>query len=204
VNPRSPKRKPLRARLRAAATDAILDAAEEVAAERGLEGATCAAIAERAGVAVGTLYNYFPDRDGMLAALFAARRSELGPQIAAAAERSAHLPFAARLRGFIHDVMAAYEAERTFIVLALEADRAMPKVKDPRGSLMNQFTAALEQVLADGARMGVIPAGHHAEYARMLQGQLKALVVWRIADGEPLTRDVDLVVDTFLRGALVP
>ena len=53
MNPRSSSRRvaPLRTRLRAAASDAILDAAEAVAAERGLEGASIAAIAERAGVA---------------------------------------------------------------------------------------------------------------------------------------------------------
>lgn len=60
---------PLKTRLREAASEAILDAVEDILLERGLDGASIASIAERAGVAVGTLYNYFPDRDAMIQAL---------------------------------------------------------------------------------------------------------------------------------------
>src|SRR6516225_144057 len=124
-------------RLREAAHDAILDAAEEVAAERGIDAASCAAIAERAGVAVGTLYNYFPDRDGIIAALFKARRAELVPRVVEAAKTHAHEPFERRLRSFVKDVMGAYQEHRRFLRLALDADRVMPNVKDGRSTLLN-------------------------------------------------------------------
>src|SRR5258708_31841270 len=51
-----------------------------------------------AGVAVGTLYNYFPDRDALLVALFQMRRAQLIPQIEALAEAARTLPFDRRLR----------------------------------------------------------------------------------------------------------
>lgn len=205
MNPRSSRKTaPLRSRQRAAASDAILDAAEAVAVERGLESASCAAIAERAGVAVGTLYNYFPDREGLLTALFKERRAELGPRIAAAAEAAAALAFEPRLRSFVGAVLATYEAHRGFIRLAIEADRAMPKVKDPRMTLMVQLTAALEDIFRDGAAAGALPAGRHEVYARMLLGQMKAVVVWRIAGHQPVDTDAELVVDTFLHGVVAP
>ena len=47
----------------------ILEAAEELVAEEGLDGATTRAIAERAGVAVPSLYRFFADRDDILDAL---------------------------------------------------------------------------------------------------------------------------------------
>lgn len=204
MNPRSSTRKPapLRTRLRAAATDAILDAAEEVAAERGLEEASCAAIAKRAGVAVGTLYNYFPDREGIVTALFKSRRADMIPRITEAAKAHAHHPFERRLRFFVRDVMAAYEERRRFIRLALDADRHMPNVKDARNTVMVTMTAALEKIFADAARMGFFPEGQGREavYARITQGALKALTIWHIENGKPLTDDIDLALDAILHG----
>jgi AcrR family transcriptional regulator len=191
---------PLRTRVRAAASGAILDAAEQVASERGLEEASCAAIAKRAGVAVGTLYNYFPDRNGILAALFKSRREQLIPRVTGAAAAHAHLPFEPRLRGFVKDVMAAYEELRQFLRLALDADRVMPNVKDPRSTLMMAFTAALEAIFRDAGKAGAFPKGREAIYARMVLGSLKSLVHWHLEQGRPLTADVDLVLDAFMRG----
>jgi AcrR family transcriptional regulator len=47
----------------------ILAAAEELVAEGGVDAATTRAIAERAGVAVPSLYRFFADRDDILDAL---------------------------------------------------------------------------------------------------------------------------------------
>ena len=48
---------------------AILDACAETLARRGYGGLTTHAIATRAGVSVGTLYQYFPNRDAVAGAL---------------------------------------------------------------------------------------------------------------------------------------
>src|SRR6476659_8497010 len=80
MNPRSPSESevpPLRERIRLATSAAILAAAEEVFAAEGLEKARMNDIAARAGVAVGTLYNHFKDRDDLLAGLLTVRREEL-------------------------------------------------------------------------------------------------------------------------------
>jgi AcrR family transcriptional regulator len=49
--------------------DLILDVAAELFAEVGYESATTNAIAERAGISIGSLYRYFPDKDAILRAL---------------------------------------------------------------------------------------------------------------------------------------
>jgi AcrR family transcriptional regulator len=46
--------------------DTIQGAAQRVIARHGLAGASMSAIAEEAGVAKGTLYLYFEDRDDLL------------------------------------------------------------------------------------------------------------------------------------------
>jgi DNA-binding transcriptional regulator YbjK len=49
--------------------DRLLEAAAEVIAEIGYESATTNAIAERAGVSIGSLYRYFPDKQAILRTL---------------------------------------------------------------------------------------------------------------------------------------
>jgi AcrR family transcriptional regulator len=49
--------------------DLLLDAAAEVIAEQGLQAATAEAIAQRARTAKGSLYQFFPNRDAVVAAL---------------------------------------------------------------------------------------------------------------------------------------
>ena len=49
--------------------EAILEAASQVFAELGYARATTNKIAERAGVSVGSLYQYFPNKDSLMASL---------------------------------------------------------------------------------------------------------------------------------------
>ncbi|MGA8744412.1 MAG: TetR/AcrR family transcriptional regulator [Solirubrobacterales bacterium] len=62
--------------------DAILAAAAQVFERQGYAGATTNRIAERAGVSIGSLYQYFPNKDAILFAL-AERHLEQGNQLLA-------------------------------------------------------------------------------------------------------------------------
>jgi AcrR family transcriptional regulator len=55
----------------------VLAAVGEIIAESGLEGLTMRRLAERAGVAVATLYNQFGDRDGVIVAFVSAGLDDL-------------------------------------------------------------------------------------------------------------------------------
>lgn len=65
-----PRKIPRQGRSRAT-VDAILDACAEGLISRGYEALTTNSISERAGVSIGTLYEYFPNRDAVGAALAA-------------------------------------------------------------------------------------------------------------------------------------
>jgi AcrR family transcriptional regulator len=56
----------------AARHDAILAAARAIAGEGGMAAVQIAAVAERAGIAAGTMYRYFPSKTEMVTALVAA------------------------------------------------------------------------------------------------------------------------------------
>lgn len=66
----SPKRRVPRQHRSKATTDAIVEAAARVFARVGVEQATTNQIAELAGVSVGSLYQYFPNKQSLLAALY--------------------------------------------------------------------------------------------------------------------------------------
>jgi AcrR family transcriptional regulator len=64
----SPRKAPAQRRSRQT-VDAILQAAARVFAERGFARGTTNRIAERAGVSIGSLYEYFPNKESILVAL---------------------------------------------------------------------------------------------------------------------------------------
>lgn len=62
---------------RALATcDAILEAAARIIGDRGLAGFNTNAVAERAGVSIGSLYQYFPNKDALMAALIVRQQEQ--------------------------------------------------------------------------------------------------------------------------------
>jgi len=57
--------------------EAVLRAAMELVGERGFHGAPVAAIAARAGVAPGTIYRYFRDKDDLIMQTYAAVEGQI-------------------------------------------------------------------------------------------------------------------------------
>ncbi len=67
--PRSTQRKAPKQARSQATVDAIIEAAARILEERGHEGFSTNAVAEKAGVSVGSLYQYFPRKDALIGAL---------------------------------------------------------------------------------------------------------------------------------------
>jgi AcrR family transcriptional regulator len=68
VAPDKPRKKPLQARSNQT-VEAIFDAAIQVLLDGGLGSLTTTRVAERAGVSVGSLYQYFPNKQSLMAAV---------------------------------------------------------------------------------------------------------------------------------------
>src|SRR3954452_16842530 len=107
----------LRARQREQTALAILDAAEEMFADKGLGNAHMNDIALRAGVAVGTLYNHFEDRDALLVALIETRKAELVGRIDLFLERPSTGNFRDDLTGFVQEMGAFFEEHKRFHII---------------------------------------------------------------------------------------
>ena len=81
-----PRKSPVQARS-AASVDAILEATIQVLRHEGREGVTTTKVARRAGVSVGSLYQYFPNKNSLLQATLRSHLKQLHVVLAAACVR---------------------------------------------------------------------------------------------------------------------
>ncbi|HSI48867.1 MAG TPA: TetR/AcrR family transcriptional regulator [Ideonella sp.] len=106
----SPRKAPRQARSQAT-VEAILDAAARVLIERGYAAANTNLVAERAGVSVGSLYQYFPNKDALITALHDRHSRQMDEVMDRAFAASEHLPFDAALQHIIEGVVEAHRVE---------------------------------------------------------------------------------------------
>ncbi|ATB49497.1 TetR/AcrR family transcriptional regulator [Corallococcus macrosporus] len=95
--------------------DTILEAAARVFDQHGYEGANTNRVAERAGVSVGSVYQYFPNKNALLTALH--ERHYL--QMQAVVDRALDAAQGRTLRAVIEDIVAG----------ALALHRAEPRLQ---------------------------------------------------------------------------
>ncbi|GGY26725.1 TetR/AcrR family transcriptional regulator [Paludibacterium paludis] len=100
-----PRRVPRQARSRAL-VEAILEATARVLAERGYAGTNTNLVAERAGVSVGSVYQYFPNKDSLIAAL----HERHAAQMHAAMESALASAHPRDLRGYLAAIVHAWLA----------------------------------------------------------------------------------------------
>ena len=197
------KIQPLRVTLREATGNAILDAAEYVAARDGLSGVSLQAIAERAGVAVGTLYNYFEDKPGLFDALFTRRREELFAAIDAAAKEHRAEPFAAQLHAFVRVVFAYFDTRRNYLRISLEAERLQVVKGGPgkAGAAMQQLQQRAERVLGIGFREKQLREDGADLLATILVSIIRGVLMTRAAGEEDFAQETERAISIFLHGA---
>jgi AcrR family transcriptional regulator len=101
------RKAPRQERSRATVT-AILDATARVLVRRGYAGTNTNRVAETAGVSVGSLYQYFPGKAALVAALHERHARELLEVLDAALAGAEQRSLEATVRALIHAVLAAH------------------------------------------------------------------------------------------------
>lgn len=179
----------------------MLGAAEHVFAERGIHAASMNEIAARAGVAVGTLYNHFKDRDSLLEGLLGLRRAELKERLETSQSSTAAEPFSRQLAALLYALFDHFEAHRPFLTIVMQNELAM-KLKKPNETL-REILKHLERLVKKGIReqlLRISPGGLHPT---LLFGLVRGLIMHELHFGGRgrLTDHVDELVDFFLHGA---
>ena len=101
----SPRKLPIQARS-IATRDAIIEAAAQILARGGLPAFTTNAVAERAGVSIGSLYQYFPNKDALMMALIARQQAERAARVTSVLVDVQDLPLEQAVRLLIKAAIA--------------------------------------------------------------------------------------------------
>ncbi|ATB40553.1 TetR family transcriptional regulator [Cystobacter fuscus] len=210
MSPRSATRskpQPLRERMKEEARVAILEAAEQVIAEQGPSATRMEDIATRVGVSVGTLYNYFEDRQRLLQALLDAQAQQLMAVLDAELERSRGEPYRARLHGLLRSILEHAQKHFRFLSLLLE-ERALrvaasSEELDRHQRLVNALTERLGSLNPEGLAQGVLRPEDASHYPTLLLGMLQSTLMRQFLDRQPTPVDeqIALLLRCFLDGA---
>lgn len=118
----------------------ILEAAARVLESRGIEGYNTNAVAEKAGVSIGSLYQYFPGKDALTIALIISFEEDLLHSVKAAVADSQHDTLTQSLQRTIRALYSAH-TRRSALNLVLEAEehrlqQHIPEHKETLASLV--------------------------------------------------------------------
>jgi len=106
----TPRKRPRQARSQAT-VDAILSATARVLVRAGYDELTTNAVATQAGVSIGSLYQYFPNKESLVAALIEQHIEQMNAAILAELARVAKLPIAEAARSVIELTIRAHAIE---------------------------------------------------------------------------------------------
>jgi AcrR family transcriptional regulator len=112
-----PRKTPVQARA-AVTVGAISEATIQVLLSDGVERLTTTRVAERAGVSVGTLYQYYPNKQALVMAVVSDHLDKVASAVERACEQARHKPLAEMIRTVVEAFLAA-KLERTDISFAL-------------------------------------------------------------------------------------
>ncbi|MGA9472210.1 MAG: TetR/AcrR family transcriptional regulator [Terriglobales bacterium] len=112
-----PRKTPIQARS-TVTVEAISEAAIQVLLRHGAERLTTTRVADRAGVSVGTLYQYYPNKQSLLFAVLEHHLNNVAARVEAACESACHKPLAEMIREMVEAFVDA-KMERADISVAL-------------------------------------------------------------------------------------
>jgi AcrR family transcriptional regulator len=165
---------------RAAAREGILAAAHRQVAEGGCASASIVAVAERAGVAAGSIYRHFPSRAELLAEVLTNATGRAHALFAARADDPS-LPPPQRLAACVTVFTERALADRG-LAYALHAEPAEPEVLRARAAGCRAYAQTLASLLRTGAAAGDWPAADADAQAAALVGALLGALVGPLAD----------------------
>lgn len=160
------RKQPRQARSRTT-TAALLEAAAHILGERGWPATTTNAVAERAGVSIGSLYQYFPNKLALVEAVRQRHFEEVLAVLAAAADPRA--PRRQRIAALVDGMIGVHARHpAAYRVLLEEAPRAQ-EGRRARDSFLSECSRAYEELYLVNAR-------HAAADSRAAAGVLAAAI----------------------------
>jgi AcrR family transcriptional regulator len=147
----------------------ILEASARILESDGLRGLNTNAIAAKAGVSIGSLYQYFPNKDAIVLALISSFEDKLHNSVLEAAQAGRGQPLKPRLRLLVRALVTAhYDPSRLNRVLEAEEERLGSEADGAA------FHAGVLQLLRDHKNEVAVPVSAATE--RVVVSILRAVI----------------------------
>jgi AcrR family transcriptional regulator len=139
--PLTPRKLPRQARAHAT-HGAIVEAATHIIAKGGLAAFNTNAVAQRAGVSIGSLYQYFPNKDALMVALIHRQQQTQLANVQAALSASEDVDFETAVRLLVRAAMQ-HHRDDILLATALDHEEARLPLSDMLSEYLDQGGGAL-------------------------------------------------------------
>ncbi len=174
--------------------EAVLEAAAQILEAGGLAAFNTNAVAARGGVSIGSVYQYFPGKDAVMAALIRREAARFDAALAAGLSHAAELPLAAAVAALVQVAVAHQTArpnlarildlEERRLGVAGEADAADRATADRLATFLAQRGIPRAQVAALDLRnltRGMVDGAPAAEPLDLARRITRAAIGYRAA-----------------------
>ena len=184
----------------------IRDAAMRVIARKGMAAATMQEIADEAGVAKGTIYLYFRDRDDVVEKAFENAMSDLHKRVDDALEAPG--TFEQKLRAVLSAQIGFFQANREFFRLYISLRYPEGNAQQQRRQKRHcqpQYQSRVERIAAmlrEAMERGEIRQMDPMRLALFIIEGSSAVIIQRVLDEAPPLEeaDIELIAGTILGG----
>ena len=158
---------------------AVVEAAATLLAEQGYAGCSIAAVADRAGMAAGTVYNHVAGKAELIAEVF---RSIAGREVEVVRRAAATGTALDRLTAVVETFAgrALKSPRRAYVLLVEPVD---PLIDALRLEFRRAFRDVIAAAIDDGVAGGELPPQHAALVAAALVGAIGEALVGPLASG---------------------
>ena len=189
--PLRPRKQPTQARS-AATVASIIEAAAQILETDGLEGFNTNAVARRAGVSVGSLYQYFPSKDALTAALIEREKRQFYNDAAVAlTQRSGKTALE-----YLIGASVRQQLQRPMLARLLDLEEGRPALRDETGDA--QFEALVVAIVKRARPSHKHPQVAARDLLAMVRGMADAAGERGETDLEDLERRLNAAVFGYL------
>ena len=180
----------------------ILEAAVKVFARQGFHQSTVAQIAKEAGVADGTIYLYFKNKDDILVQFFSFRAKQVFESFREEVDRAQNS--LDKLRNLIHRHLAEFQRDRDgAIVYQVETHQNSRLAEAQIKEMSQMYRDIISEIVEQGQQEGTIRKDLYVGLVkRFIIGAVDEVInTWLHSDGEyDLVSMASPLVDLFVRG----
>lgn len=178
---------------------AVLEATARILETRGLEAANTNAIADLAGISVGSLYQYFPNKAAIFAELVRKAERETAEALEIIVARTADRPFDERLRHLVRAGVAQQMVQPNLARIMDALETEMPDDTELK-SYEDRLLALISQFLGEHREAGIGPVNKTT--ARDVLSIVKGMVDGASFAGETDAKDLERRVQRAILGYL--